>query len=45
MIAISCDRLLPLAQERRYLVFFHYSGHTPFRNNLTSRQKVLMDAL
>jgi hypothetical protein len=38
MIAVGRDRLFTLAQERRYLVFPHYSGHTPFRNKFTIRQ-------
>jgi len=38
MITVGRDRLFTLAQERRYPVFFHYSGNTPFRDNFTIRQ-------
>ena len=45
MVAVRRDWLSTLAKKRRHLVFLHYSGHTPFRNDLTSRQKILMNTL
>ena len=43
MIAVGCDRLSTLAQKRGDLVFLHYASHTPFGDNLTIGQKILVN--
>ena len=45
MIAVGSYRLSTPAQKRRHSFSSHYSGHTPFRDNLTICQQVLMDTL
>jgi len=45
MIAVGRDRPSTLAQNRGYLVFSHYFGHAPLKNNHTIGPEVLVDAL
>jgi hypothetical protein len=42
---VSGDRLSPLSQMGRYLVFLQYPGHPSLRYNLTICHQVLMDSL